>query len=149
MTTGPVPYAGFVTRAMAFSIDAVIALVVCTIGFQIALAVLNVFGTSSLWGGSGAALGYVLALPLVFVAYCVTFWSLLGRTPGMMALGLRVVTATQDPPGVRRSVIRAFGYWLSAILFLGFAWIIVDRRSQGFHDKLAGTFVIYDWGDRT
>ena len=149
MTTGPVPYAGFVTRAMAFSIDALIALVVCTIGFQIALAVLNVFGTSSLWGGSGAAVGYVLALPLVFVAYCVTFWSLLGRTLGMMALGLRVVTVTQDPPGVRRSVIRAFGYWLSAILFLGFAWVIVDRRSQGFHDKLAGTFVIYDWGDRT
>jgi uncharacterized RDD family membrane protein YckC len=29
-------------------------------------------------------------------------------------------------------------------LFAGFAWIAVDRRKQGFHDKIARTVVIYD-----
>ena len=62
----------------------------------------------------------------------------------MMLLGIRVVTVTGDPPGIGRSSIRAVGYWISAILMLGFAWIAVDERRQGFHDKLARTFVIYD-----
>ena len=147
---GPEPYAGFVSRGVAFTIDAVIALVAATGGYQVAMAVLDAIGVTTLGRGHGAAaLGYVLAVPVVFLAYCAAFWTLLGRTLGMMLLGLRVVTADRAPPGARRSVIRALGYWVSAILFIGFAWIAVDRRSQGFHDKLAGTFVIYDWGDDT
>ena len=46
------------------------------------------------------------------------------------------------------AAIRACGYWVSGILLLGFAWIAVDERSQGFHDKFAGTFVVYDWAKR-
>jgi uncharacterized RDD family membrane protein YckC len=41
-------------------------------------------------------------------------------------------------------VIRAAAYAISAIFLIGFAWIAVDRRRQGFHDKLARTFVVYD-----
>jgi uncharacterized RDD family membrane protein YckC len=29
-------------------------------------------------------------------------------------------------------------------LFIGFIWIGIDRRKQGFHDKIAGTLVVYD-----
>lgn len=140
-------YAGIVSRGVAFAIDAVIALVVCTVGLQVVTAVLASVGIGTLWkGGTTAALGYVLALPVVFGAYCVGFWTLLGRTPGMMLMGLRVVTVDGAPPGVRRSIVRALGYWVSAILLLGFAWIAVDGRRQGFHDKLARTVVVYDWG---
>jgi uncharacterized RDD family membrane protein YckC len=148
LRAGPEPYAGIVSRGIAFSVDAVIALVVATGGYQVAVAVLATIGVTTMWRGDGAtALGYVLAVPVVFFFYCAGFWTLLGRTPGMMLLGVRVVTAGGTPPGARRSVIRALGYWVSAILLLGFVWIAVDRRSQGFHDKLAGTFVVYDWGD--
>ena len=37
------------------------------------------------------------------------------------------------------------GSWLLRILFPGYLWVLVDNRRQGFHDKLAGTFVIYSW----
>jgi uncharacterized RDD family membrane protein YckC len=43
-----------------------------------------------------------------------------------------------------RSLVRVLAYSVSAILLLGFLWIAVDRRRQGFHDKIAHTFVIYD-----
>jgi uncharacterized RDD family membrane protein YckC len=147
MTPGPGGYAGIVSRGVAFSIDAIIALLICTVGFQLVIAALAAVGAATMWNGDGsAALGYVLALPVVFGIYCIGFWTLLGRTPGMMLLGLRVVTIDRARPGTRRSIIRALGYWVSAIALVGFAWIAVDRRSQGFHDKLAGTFVVYDWG---
>jgi uncharacterized RDD family membrane protein YckC len=147
MQPGPDDYAGVVSRGVAFSIDATIALLISTVGFQLVIAALAAVGAARMWDGDGGtALGYVLTLPVVFGVYCAGFWTLLGRTPGMMLLGLRVVTVDRDRPGARRSIIRALGYWVSAILLIGFAWIAVDRRNQGFHDKLAGTFVVYDWG---
>jgi len=40
-------------------------------------------------------------------------------------------------------LLRYLGYYLSMLpLFLGFIWVGIDRRKQGFHDKIAGTVVI-------
>jgi uncharacterized RDD family membrane protein YckC len=143
-------YAGIVSRGLAFSVDAVITLGVATGAYQLALAALSIIGSTTMWSGDGGvALGYLLAVPVVFIVYCAGFWALLGRTPGMMLLGLRVVALDGGLPSGRRSLIRVLAYWISAIFFLGFAWIAVDRRNQGFHDKLAGTFVVYDWGDHS
>lgn len=148
MTEARGAYAGIVSRGLAFAVDAGITIAVATAGYQVALAALSIIGSGTMWsGGTAAALGYLLAVPVVFIAYCAGFWTLLGRTPGMMLLGLRVVALDGGPPGGRRSLIRVLAYWISAIFFLGFAWIAVDRRNQGFHDKIAGTFVVYDWGD--
>jgi uncharacterized RDD family membrane protein YckC len=33
-------------------------------------------------------------------------------------------------------------------LFLGFFWILIDDRRQGWHDKIAGTCVVYTWHAR-
>jgi uncharacterized RDD family membrane protein YckC len=142
---GPGGYAGVVSRGAAFAFDAMVAIVVCTVGFQLTIAILSTVGLTSLSTTSDPkVLGFVLAVPIVFWAYCTVFWSLVGRTPGMMLLGVRVVTVDGRTPGIRRSVIRACGYWVSAVLLLGFVWIAIDQRSQGFHDKLARTFVVYD-----
>jgi uncharacterized RDD family membrane protein YckC len=32
---------------------------------------------------------------------------------------------------------------VSGIFFLGYLWILVDDRRQGWHDKLARTLVVY------
>jgi len=35
------------------------------------------------------------------------------------------------------------GKWISALVFLaGFLWIILDKENQGWHDKLASTYVV-------
>lgn len=150
MKPGTGDYAGVISRGIAFTLDATTAVLTATVGFQVAVAVLaTVHITDDTLVGSGKLLGYAVSVPLVFVAYCAGSWALLGRTPGMMLLGLRVVKINGDPPGVWRSVVRAFGYWVSAILMLGFLWIVVDERRQGFHDKLAGTVVVYDWPGRS
>jgi uncharacterized RDD family membrane protein YckC len=144
LPAGPVPnYAGFVSRLLAFSIDALLAVALSTVGFAATSAVLSVLDSDS--GHPAAAVGFLLAVPAVFVLYCAGFWALWGRTPGMLLLGLRVVPVTGGDLGLGRSLLRVLAYWVSAILFLGFIWIAVDRRSQGFHDKIARTFCVYDW----
>ena len=86
-------------------------------------------------------LGIVLGVLLAGL-YFVGFWTLAGRTPGMLLLGMKIVTGQGRRPGFVRSLIRYIGYFVSALLFcLGFVWIGIDSRKQGWHDKLAGTFV--------
>jgi len=51
-------------------------------------------------------------------------------------------------PSTGKLIGRYFAYLVSIIpIFLGFLWIAVDKRKQGWHDKLAGTVVIYDEDD--
>lgn len=135
-------YAGFVSRGIAFVVDGMISGVVSTVGYALIRAGGQALGYD-MSGGGRVATGFLSSLPLVFVAYCAIFWSLSGRTPGMALMGLRVVRPDGTTPSLVRAVGRVAGYAVSAVLMLGFAWILVDRRRQGFHDKLAGTFVVY------
>jgi uncharacterized RDD family membrane protein YckC len=44
---------------------------------------------------------------------------------------------------------RYVGYYLSALaLYAGYWWVLIDNRRQGWHDKLAGTIVVYAWDAR-
>lgn len=65
-------------------------------------------------------------------------------TLGNMAIRARVVDEnTGGVPTTRQEIIRYFGFLLSLFpLGLGYLWIALDLRKQGFHDKLAGTVVV-------
>ena len=71
---------------------------------------------------------------------------LIGATPGKQILGLKIIRTDTTPLGWIRAIVRFVGYFISAIaFFLGFLWVFVDGRRQGWHDKLADTFVVYSW----
>lgn len=64
-------------------------------------------------------------------------------------MGLRVVRMDGSKLSPWLAFVRVVGYIISAIpLYLGFLWIFVDDRRQAWHDKLAGTCVIYTWAAR-
>lgn len=71
-------------------------------------------------------------------------WHLWSTTPGKWLLRMRVVDAqTEARISTRQIFLRLIGYGVSsAIFFLGFFWIMFDKRRQGWHDKMAGTAVI-------
>ena len=65
-----------------------------------------------------------------------------GRTPGMRACGLDVLTFEGQPLTRQHSLWRAFGYAVSAgSLLLGFFWAAVDERHLTWHDLISRTFV--------
>ncbi|HLA48407.1 MAG TPA: RDD family protein, partial [Nitrospinota bacterium] len=56
---------------------------------------------------------------------------------------LKVVPVADSMMTYKKAFIRYIGYIISEIpLFLGFLWIVFDKDKQGWHDKIAGTFVV-------
>jgi uncharacterized RDD family membrane protein YckC len=147
-------YAGFVSRAIAFITDIVAMTVAIVVVIALSQAVLSFFTLYGLLGQrivNSAQFQAIVDVALavigaaIAIGYPVGFWVLLGQTPGQWLLGVRIVRVTGKPLTVRRALLRYLGYWLSAIpLGLGFLWVLVDDRRQGWHDKLAGTYVVYE-----
>ena len=137
-----VEYVGFWKRFVAFLIDTFIVLVVTV------PLVLAIYGPRYSERSGGAFAGFwdfliQVVLPAIAV---IVFWRYRGATPGKMAISARIVDArTLAAPSTGRLVTRYFAYIVSTLpLFIGFLWIGIDRRKQGFHDKIAGTVVVYD-----
>ena len=95
-------------------------------------------------GGAGG-LGSLFSL-----FYYVLFIGLKGQTLGKMALGIQVVDAHGNVPGIWRAILREIiGKLISTIvIFLGFLWVIWDPRKRGWHDYIGGTFVVRKQRDR-
>ena len=132
-------YAGFWLRVWASLIDTVFLLLITV------PPLFAIYG-SAYWeyegylqGPADILISYVIPAVLVVV-----MWRKLGGTPGKMAIGATVVDArTGAAPSMLQCVVRYAGYYVSLIgLFLGFFWIGIDPRKQGWHDKMAGTVVI-------
>jgi len=136
--------AGIISRAAAFVVDAlltVLGMLICSVGWGLVHAVF----TGTFDTGTRLAPAAVLAVsPLVFGLYCAIGWTLTGRTVGKALLGLRVVDRSGAHPSAMRSIVRALGYIVSSIFWVGFIWIAVDPKREGFHDKIARTRVVYD-----
>lgn len=81
---------------------------------------------------------------LVPAVLVVVFWVMRNATPGKMLFHARIVDAqTGAAPSKRQLVLRYVGYYVSMLpLFLGFLWVGIDARKQGWHDKIAGTVVV-------
>lgn len=81
------------------------------------------------------------ALPLVITVW---FWLRYFGTPGKMLLKLKIVDSnTGNKLSISQAVGRYFAYLPAMLLlFIGIFWIGIDKKKQGWHDKLAGTVVI-------
>jgi uncharacterized RDD family membrane protein YckC len=134
-------YAGFWIRVAAALIDTVLFVIV----FSIPLTL--VYGMDY-WDPETQVKGVwnILIQYIAPIAITVWFWTKYLGTPGKMALRLRVLDAhTGLAISTPKAIGRYFCYYVSALpLLLGFFWIGIDKKKQGFHDKLAGTVVVRD-----
>lgn len=144
-------YAGFATRLVAFLIDRMIIFGFVTITVLVANFLLDTLplGNGSIWEYTQQFLIAVVAVVNIsfYWGYFLVFWTLSGQTPGKALMGVRIVRTNGEPLHIGRAIIRVVGYWVSSILFLGYLWVLVDNRRQAFHDKLAGTYVVYSWSE--
>lgn len=140
-------YAGLVTRLVANALDALVVVVsFVALTASVAFVLDLVFGVdvapddASMAWLVGAA---VWSFLLLWASLAVT-----GRTPGGALLGLRVVSRDGSPLPPARSAVRVVVLPFSASLFgLGYVGVVVDRERRALHDLVAGSTVVYDWGD--
>lgn len=126
-------YAGFGRRLGANIIDGfILTLVSLSIGFGLGLGGMKPGGLLSLISF------------LIGVGYIIFFWvSQNGQTLGKRAMAVRIVKENGGPMDFSTAIVRYIGYVVSsAILFLGFIWVIFDSKKQAWHDKIAKTYVI-------
>ena len=136
-------YAGFWIRFGALLIDLVIMAIVLYVPLSLIYGEEYWIGDKLIYGFWDVMLGYVVP----FVA-TIWFWLRYLGTPGKMVMKLQIVDAsTGGKMRTGQAIGRYFAYILSAVpLCLGFIWVGVDQRKQGWHDKLAGTVVIRNTG---
>jgi uncharacterized RDD family membrane protein YckC len=134
------PYAGLVTRLIAFALDAAVIDAIAVVVAAVAALVLSILPG----GGVDSTVAVVLggtAFALWAIGYFVVFWTTTGQTPGNRALRIAVRRIDGGRLRPRHAIVRLFGVALSAPLMLGFLPILFTERRRGLHDWLAGTVV--------
>ena len=141
-------YAGAVSRLAAFAADVGASWGLFTLGaaaldFSVQLVT---GGQFSITKHQVASLVAVVIWEFFYFAYQ---WALSGKTVGMALLGIRVVRTDGTAIGVKQAVIRTLTLPLSIIVFgLGFLGILTNRDRHAWHDRFAGTAVVYSWDAR-
>jgi uncharacterized RDD family membrane protein YckC len=122
--------AGFWIRTVAYVIDA--------IGIGIVSGIVG----SIIGRDSTASNGLNLLFGLAYFAY---FWSAQGggQTLGMRVFNLKVIRTDGSALTLTQALIRYVGLFVSFVcLAIGVIWVAFDAEKQGWHDKIAGTYVV-------
>lgn len=127
--------AGFLVRTAANVVD----------GFLVGLVILpmSLLASSTLGEAGRVVSGIIAFLPLVYQVLAI---GLYGKTVGKLFFNLHVVTTDHGKPGLGKAFLReVIGKLISSIVLnLGYFWIIWDKNKQGWHDKIAKTYVIQE-----
>lgn len=141
-------YAGAVSRAVAAAID--VAIVMGSFAAGVAgLELLVRFFTGGSVADEPSGPASVVALIVWAFVYVYACLVIAGRTVGKGIVGLRVVATDGSPLPARRALWRTLAFPLSIVIVgLGFVGIVIGREHRALHDVIAGTAVVYDWGNR-
>lgn len=90
-----------------------------------------------LWGGG--LVGFIISAGYQW--YFLTRQN--GQTIGKMIMKIQVIKTDGTPISDMEAIIRYVGYILNTpFLFLGWILAFFDNTRQGFHDKIANTYVV-------
>jgi uncharacterized RDD family membrane protein YckC len=83
-------------------------------------------------------IGFILAIGMWYVSM-----RRFGNTWGRGWAGIRIIELDGNIPSLWKLALREFLKLISlcTLLIIGFLWIIWDKRKQGWHDKIVGTYV--------
>jgi len=140
---GPMEYATFWMRFVAYFVDGIITRIMGGIvGVLLGLAL----GAAGARGPAGVLAIQVVSMLVGFgisATYFIYFIGKTGQTPGKRLCKIKVVNADGSQVGYGKAAGRFFGYMLSGlILFIGFLMAAWDDEHRALHDRLCDTRVI-------
>ena len=133
--------AGFVTRAAANVVDAVLVSLALLLGYAAVAGARFMLAPRSFHLVAPQFEWVVVAIGLGLVLYWTITWAGPGRTHGDELMGLRVV----GPRGDRLHLLHAAARAVLCVLFLpGLFWVLVSRHDRSVQDVVLRTAVVYD-----
>lgn len=126
MTSGSYALASVGNRAVAIIIDGIILAVIGGVVYAIL-------------GNTGSIISFIVG-----AAY---YWYFMtrsdGQTPGKKMMNVKVIKTDGSALTDADAIIRYIGYYINTAVFLiGWIWALFDENNQGWHDKIAQTYVI-------
>ncbi len=138
--------ASFWRRVGAFIIDGVLIYFAYSIVLAVAMVARPPDQSADPFAQAmGAMRTLFLISPVIGLVLAGFFWlcDSIGWTPGKRVLGLRVVRWDGSMPGAAHGLIRYGGRVLGMlVMYIGVLWVAWDRYAQGWHDKMAQTYVV-------
>ncbi len=124
-------FAGPLRRLYAFAVDAGILLML-------------IFIVAPISGGRVFSAQAGIIDVFIVLTYFIIPTGIFGRTLGKWVAGISVVDEEGNKPGVATAIPReVVGRFVATITFgIGIIWVIFDKHHQGWHDKMAGTYVV-------
>ena len=141
--SGEHPAPGFLRRLGVVVYDALLLLAVLFLATAIALP----FNA----GQAFAPDQYLYSLYLFGVTFLfyTWFWTHGGQTLGMRAWNITIENATGSHISWRQATLRFFAAILSwSCLGLGFIWCLFDKKGLCWHDRLSGTRLSWNRGEK-
>jgi uncharacterized RDD family membrane protein YckC len=133
--------AGFVTRAAANVVDAVLVSLALLLGYAAVAGGRFMLAPRSFHLVAPQFEWVVVAVGLGLVLYWTITWAGPGRTYGDELMGLRVVGRR----GERLHLVHAAARAVLCVLFLpGLFWVLVSRHNRSVQDVVLRTAVVYD-----
>lgn len=143
-----IPKGGFWLRLLAFAIDQTIIytisiLLLFTGAFAVGMHYSPDEGRFLERLSEVVTFPYILTLVILTMVYYTYFIGASGQTIGKLICRLKVVQTSGEPVSYGQAFLRWVGYLLSSIFFYsGYFWIAIDTNRQGWHDKIADTYVV-------
>ncbi|MBU0649831.1 RDD family protein [Patescibacteria group bacterium] len=137
-------YAGFWLRWLAQGVD----IFIWALNFFVALFLFSLFGTTDLKTFLPGLLWFLLYTIFTWplIKFFVHPWliSKFGGGLGKLACGLEVINQNGSRLTYKNALFREYIAKIAsnALLGLGYYWIFRNPQRQGWHDSLAGTYVL-------
>jgi len=136
-------YAGFPIRFAARVIDFFVTLLLLGVASTVVTSIVLFVTTDAnawlMWLVFGSwLLGF-----FVIHGYFIVLHALYGQTVGKKVLKIKVIRIEGKSVGWAAAILREIGEFVATLpLFLGYIWIVFDSKKQGWHDKIANTYVV-------
>lgn len=135
--------AGIGSRFTACIIDLILIFGIATLTLGVGLF----FTDTSFSFDSGGFINVLIPIYFILLFLGSTYFVFLegfaGKTVGQMILGIRIIRDDGESIRLWEAFVRWLGYFISGFfMFIGFIWAIFDSKSQAWHDKFAGTYVV-------
>ena len=137
-------YAGFWRRLLAFMLDTIMFSLVTTGLAIVVIGIDQVMQMQAISVNSTIDWSVVILDQVIPAVLTIAFWIAWKATPGKLLVDCQILDAdTFQKASFSQLVQRYLCYIISALpLGLGFLWIAINKRNQGWHDKLSNTVVI-------
>jgi uncharacterized RDD family membrane protein YckC len=138
---------GFGPRLLATVIDGVVLIAISLIVAALVGTILTVLEFYAPGDRLPVDALTILSGVVISVIYYCSAWARSGQTLGKSVVGNKVVSADGGEITWGSALVRYIGYIVNTLLLsIGFLWLVFDKKRQGWHDKLARTYVVDEDG---